>query len=41
MEGESNYTTLMVACGGERRDWRAIDYGGFVVIKGVDRKSVV
>ena len=35
MEGESIYTTLIVACGGERRDWRAINYGGFIVIKGV------
>ena len=34
MEGESKYTTLMVACGSERRGRRAIDYGGFVIIKG-------
>ena len=35
MEGESIYTTLMVACGDERRGRRAIDCGGFIVIKGV------
>ena len=34
MEGESKYTTLMVACGGEWRGRRVIDCGGFVVIKG-------
>ena len=43
MEGESKYTTLMVARGGEWRGRRAIDCGGFVVIKGAavdERKSL-
>ena len=34
MEGESKYTTLMVARGGERQGRRAIDCGGFIIIKG-------